>query len=256
MDRGTSRRFVALAVATGLALGCGAPARGKGTGPRQTPRQAAPASAEAKGTGSPVAEATRQATLGRRGDWRLTSEEVEVVVPLVREAARRNGLPEDLVFGVIWVESRFNPEAVSRVGARGLMQLMPGTAKYLAELIGWEGRPDAFDPEFNIAAGTFYVAKLIEQFDGDVDLALAAYNAGPTKIRRWLAEDGLPRVSIEYHTMVQTARTFFGGTAAGGAGGGVPSTDDLDRLGLAILIAGLSDRQFGLEREDDAHPLN
>jgi soluble lytic murein transglycosylase-like protein len=179
------------------------------------------------------------------------------VAPLVREAARRNNLPEDLVYGVIWVESRFNPEAVSPVGARGLMQLMPGTANYLAELIGWEGRPDAFDPEFNIAAGTFYVAKLIDQFNGDVDLALAAYNAGPTKIRRWLNGDGLPRVSIEYHTMVQTARTIFGGAgAAGSRWGGAPSTEDLDRLGLAILIAGLSDQRFGLEREDRANPFN
>jgi hypothetical protein len=251
--------FIAFAaLAAGLALGCGAPPKRAASPAKPARGGSAPASPEAKGAGSRVAEETRNATLVRQGGWKLTSEKVQAVAPLVREAAKRNGLPEDLVFGIIWVESRFDPEAVSPVGARGLMQLMPGTADYLAELIGWKGRHDAFDPEFNIAAGTFYIAKLIGQFGGDVDLALAAYNAGPTKIRRWLAEGWLPRVSIEYHTMVQTARTFFGGTA-GGAGGGTweaPSTEDLDRLGLAVLIAGLSDRQFGLEREDDRTPFN
>jgi len=196
--------------------------------------------------------------LGRRGSWKLTSDRVQTVAPMVAEAARTNDLPIDLIFGVIWVESRFNPEAVSPVGAKGLMQLMPKTADYLAECIGWGGSHDAFDPEFNIAAGSYYIARLIKQFDGDVDLALAAYNAGPTKIRRWMKADGLPRVSIEYHTMVQTARTFFSGATPSQVTGaaGVPTDDELDRLGLAILIAGLSDAQFGLEREDDANPFD
>lgn len=177
-------------------------------------------------------------------------------MPLVRDAAARSGLPEDLVLGVIWVESRFNPRAVSKVGARGLMQLMPKTAEYLAECIDWQGRANAFDPEFNIAAGSYYVARLLKEFDGDLDLALAAYNAGPTKVRRWLATGPLPPVSVEYATMVQTARRFFGEQ------GPRPhfeeptvAEDALDRLGLAILISGLSRDGFGLERENDAKPF-
>jgi hypothetical protein len=165
-----------------------------------------------------------------------------------------------LIYGVIWVESRFNPEAVSKVGARGLMQLMPRTASYLAECIGWEGRFDSFDPEFNIAAGSYYVARLIKQFDGDVDLALAAYNAGPTNIRRWMRNTGLPEVSIEYYTMVQTAQTYFpsGSPLQNGTGmdAELPTDDDLDRLGLAILIAGLSRQEFGMLRPDDANPFD
>ncbi len=254
MSRIHGRRALALTLVATVVLGCGAPAGSRGAHPTKPPRRSAPASAEAKGKGSATADEARNATLGRRGDWKLTSEKVRTVAPLVRDAAKRNGLPEDLVFGVIWVESRFNPRAVSPVGARGLMQLMPRTADYLAESIGWTGKHDAFDPEFNISAGAFYVAKLIDRFSGDVDLALAAYNAGPTKIRRWLADGGLPPVSVEYHTMVQTARTFF--SAGGGGSFEAPTTEDLDRLGLAILIAGLSDRQFGLEREDDATPFN
>ena len=228
-----------------VSSGDGAPAGGGG----------APAtSSAAVGTGSKAQEVARAATLRRRGSWTLTSQKVQAVADLVREHAAANGLPEDLVYGIIWVESRFNPEAVSPVGARGLMQLMPRTADYLAERIGWSGRHDSEDPEFNIAAGTWYIAKLIDQFDGDVEVALAAYNAGPTKVRRWLAGGGLPDVSIEYHTMVQTARGFFGGGAS--AGDAVATEDALDRLGLAILIAGLSDRRFGLEREDDPTPLD
>lgn len=224
------------------------------------------ASSDKKGVGGKIASTARAATLKRQGTWTLTSDKVEEVAPMVRKAARENQIPEDLIYGIIWVESRFNPEAVSPVGAKGLMQLMPRTADYLAECIDWKGRHKAFDPEFNIAAGSYYIARLIRQFDGDVDLALAAYNAGPTKIRRWMKSDGLPPVSIEYHTMVQTARTFFGGSPGASppasprpsktGTGYVPSDDDLDRLGLAILIAGLSDNEFGLERTDDANPFD
>ncbi len=222
-------------------------------------------STDKKGIGGNIATTTRAVTLKRQGKWTLTADKVKEISRLVNKAAKDNNVPEDLIFGIIWVESRFNPKAVSPVGARGLMQLMPKTADYLAECIDWKGRHKSFDPDFNVAAGSYYIARLIKQFDGDVDLALAAYNAGPTKIRRWMKGDGLPKVSIEYHTMVQTARGFFGGSASptlkGGpspldTGGVVPSNDDLDRLGLAILIAGLSGKEFGLERTDDANPFD
>jgi hypothetical protein len=215
-----------------------------------------------KGSGSSTAKVARKATLKRRGSWKLTSEKVQEIAPLVRKAARENDLPADLILGIIWVESRFNPKAVSPVGARGLMQLMPRTADYLADCIDWRGRHSSFDPAFNVAAGSYYIARLIKQFDGDEELALAAYNAGPTKIRRWMKGSGLPEVSIEYHTMVQTARGFFGGGGRRGPGPRaapevvVPTDSELDRLGLAILIAGLSDREFGLERTDDATPFD
>jgi soluble lytic murein transglycosylase len=234
----------------------GAPSGKKGTA--KQPRSLPSYSSDKKGGGSAVAEEARNATLKRRGSWKLTSDKVRAVESLVADAARENAIPKDLIYGIIWVESRFNPEAVSPVGARGLMQLMPKTADYLADCIDWRGSHDSFDPEFNVAAGSYYIARLIKQFNGDEDLALAAYNAGPTKIRRWMKNDGLPGVSIEYHSMVQTARSFFGAAigAPSPTGTAVPSDDDLDRLGLTILIAGLSDREFGLEREDDANPFD
>lgn len=242
---------------TGLGIGCGG-ARVKKAADRsshQVPSDLVPPPQRDLET------ETREQTLTRRGSWSLTSEKVREIAPLVSRAASEYKIPEDIIYAVIWVESRFNPQAISPVGAKGLMQLMPSTAKYLAECIEWEKSINEFKPEFNILAGSYYIARLIEQFDGNVELALAAYNAGPTKVRRWLKEGGLPPVSIEYATMVQTARTFFGGQRIDGGGHdadreSVITDHDLDRLGLAILIAGLGDKQFGLEREDDPRPLD
>ncbi len=92
--------------------------------------------------------------------------------------AERRGLSEALVKAVIHVESSGNPSARSRSGACGLMQLMPSTA---AEM----GVYNLFDPDENIAGGTGYLAKMLERFDGDKRLALAAYNAGPNTVRRY-----------------------------------------------------------------------
>jgi hypothetical protein len=232
-----------------------------------------------------VRDETQKATKERRGSWSLTSDKVNDVAEFVRENAEKYNLPEDLLFGIIWVESRFDERAVSPVGARGLMQLMPSTAKYLAECIQWEGRTNSFSPEFNIAAGSYYIARLIREFNGNEDLALAAYNAGPTKVRQWLTSDGLPDVSVEYASMVQTARTFFSNgqsipksnaPQSAAADARKPSTvypsadksvdvapstpvitdEELDRLGLTILIAGLNTDRFGLEREDSENPFN
>jgi hypothetical protein len=89
----------------------------------------------------------------------------------IRAAAARYGVPEKLVAAVIRVESGFNPQAVSRKGARGLMQLMPGTASLL-------GVRDSFNPTQNIDGGVRHLRGLMERFGNNLTLALAAYNAG------------------------------------------------------------------------------
>ena len=103
---------------------------------------------------------------------------------IVREAAA-NGLPPALVYGVIRQESLFQTNARSGAGATGLMQVMPGTGRDLLRREGRRGRPDLKDPEVNVALGARYLAMMLRQFDGDRIAALAGYNAGPGRPRRW-----------------------------------------------------------------------
>jgi soluble lytic murein transglycosylase-like protein len=96
---------------------------------------------------------------------------------LVEKAARTNELEPALIHAVITVESRYNPKAVSRKGASGLMQLMPGTAKRY-------GVSNVFDPAQNVGAGARYLRDLLKMFNNDLQLALAAYNAGENAVIR------------------------------------------------------------------------
>lgn len=98
--------------------------------------------------------------------------------PILERESRSRGLDPVLIESVIRVESGFQPEAVSPVGAQGLMQLMPETARLV-------GVTDAFDPQQNVAGGSQYLAWQLQDFGGDLNLALAAYNAGPAAVRRW-----------------------------------------------------------------------
>jgi soluble lytic murein transglycosylase-like protein len=93
-----------------------------------------------------------------------------------RQAARETRLPLSLLAAVGWEESRMHPQALSGAGARGLLQLMPGTAKALAVA--------AADPHMNILGGARYLRLLLSRFDGNLELALAAYNAGPTAVEQ------------------------------------------------------------------------
>jgi soluble lytic murein transglycosylase-like protein len=95
----------------------------------------------------------------------------------IEAVARENGLAPELVKAVALVESGFNPDAVSPKGAQGIMQLMPATARRY-------GVRNAFDPLENLRAGTMHLKSLVDEFGGDVKLALAAYNAGSGAVRR------------------------------------------------------------------------
>jgi soluble lytic murein transglycosylase-like protein len=96
---------------------------------------------------------------------------------LATAAARRHKLDPALVLALVQVESAFQPRAVSPKGARGLTQLMPGTAREL-------GVKDAFDPEQNLDGGARYLRQLLTRYGGDLKRALAAYNAGPGAVDR------------------------------------------------------------------------
>ncbi len=103
-----------------------------------------------------------------------TSSNIE---DLIKHYSKHYALDQNLVRAVIRCESNFNPYAVSRAGARGLMQLMPETAADM-------GVTDIFDPAQNIAGGTQYLAKMLNLFKNDVKLAVAAYNAGPNAVAK------------------------------------------------------------------------
>jgi len=97
---------------------------------------------------------------------------------LIQKVAREEGMDPDLVRAVVGVESDFNPSALSPSGAMGLMQLMPKTAA----LYGVE---NPWDPYQNLKAGTRYLKHLLNRFNNDLELALAAYNAGPTTVKNY-----------------------------------------------------------------------
>ena len=97
---------------------------------------------------------------------------------LIDKYSEQAGLDVDFVKAVINQESGFNPNATSKCGAMGLMQLMPGTAQGL-------GVTNAYDPEQNIQGGTKYLKGLMDRFDNNKSLALAAYNAGPNAVKKY-----------------------------------------------------------------------
>ena len=101
-------------------------------------------------------------------------------------AAKASGLDPAVMLGLIRQESRFISDARSHVGASGLMQLMPATARWTAQKVGMDYRPEMInDPAVNLRLGAAYLKRLIDDFDGSLALAAAAYNAGPGRPRRW-----------------------------------------------------------------------
>ncbi len=103
---------------------------------------------------------------------------IESYDDVITEAARRNGLSSSLLKALIHVESYFNPRAVSKKGAMGLMQIMPENLELL-------NIDDPFDPWQNIMGGASYLKALLERFSGQLPLALAAYNAGPLAVEKY-----------------------------------------------------------------------
>jgi hypothetical protein len=149
------------------------------------------------------AAAVRQLIVQRKQSMPGIERHIETV-------SRRHGVDPELVRAVIEVESGWNPRAVSRKGAMGLMQLMPDTgARY--------GVGDAFDPTANVSAGVRHLRWLLDRFDGDARLALAAYNAGETAV---VTKGGVPPYR-ETRNYLDKLETLYGSLGPGrGPGNG------------------------------------
>jgi len=117
----------------------------------------------------------------------------------IRQASQQHGLPFALIKAVVHQESQFNPNAVSHAGAQGLMQIMPQTGQLL-------GLSNPFNPKDNIMAGTAYLKEMMKRYNGNVPLALAAYNAGPGAVD---AAGGVPNYT-ETKAYVQKVLEYFG----------------------------------------------
>ncbi len=137
---------------------------------------------------------TAQNSAARSG---FTQREIDAAI---EKAATRHSVDANLVRALVKVESNFNPNAVSRKGAMGLMQLMPQTARQL-------NLKNPFDPNENIDAGVRHLKQLLDNYNGDVRLSLAAYNAGSGAVAR---SRGIPRYS-ETQNYVRKITNLYGG---------------------------------------------
>lgn len=143
---------------------------------------------------------------GSEAGWlRLPKGDTRPYLHEITEAANRYGVPDRLVTAVIRAESGFNPRAVSRKGAQGLMQLMPATASGL-------GVRNSFDPRENIHGGVRHLRALIDRFPGNLPLAIAAYNAGEKAV---LTYGGIPPYP-ETQDYVDKVMRFYGVPPSGG----------------------------------------
>jgi soluble lytic murein transglycosylase len=151
----------------------------------------------------PAIIAMKRAYPGYRGEaGDLLSEDVwRILYPIefreqIEAKAAREGLDAALVAALICQESTFDPAAVSRAGARGLMQVMPVTGRLLARSLGMAYRQSTLhDPETSLNLGTLYLRQMLDRFGGRIERAVAAYNAGPHRVEAWTA--GQPDIGTE-----------------------------------------------------------
>lgn len=155
------------------------------------------------------------------------------------KASETYGVPKALLEAITMQESSFNPNATSRCGAQGLMQLMPATAASL-------GVTNAYDPEQNIMGGSKYISQLIQEYNGDIPLALAAYNAGSNNVKKYggvppfkETQDYVVKVMGYYTNGVEVPNTVF--HSSGAPANIEPAIESPTNPGSSIADKALSD---------------
>jgi len=139
----------------------------------------------------------------------------EVLYPLeyqesIIKYSKINNLDPNLVCAVIYTESRFNADSVSGAGAKGLMQIMPGTGRGIAERLGESPMGNLLDPDTSIRYGTRYLREQLDQYNNDLDVVLASYNAGGGRANAWrMYGEPLPSVTVYYIANVKNVQQMY-----------------------------------------------
>lgn len=164
-------------------------------------------------TGAP---AVAEASLDNDSNFSSYLKTSSTLEQIFEEAAATYCVPKDLLKAIAKAESDFNPNATSGAGAQGIMQLMPATAKGL-------GVTDAYDPYQNIMGGAKYISQMLEKFNGNVKLALAAYNAGPNNVAKY---GGIPPFQETQNYVVKVLGFMEGGISVPNISYSVPGTHE------------------------------
>lgn len=176
---------------------------------------------------------TTTSAVGQKEDFSSYLQTTASLEEIFTEASQTYNVPKNLIKAIAKAESDFNPSATSGAGAQGIMQLMPGTAREL-------GVTDSYDPYQNIMGGTKYISQMLEKYNGNVSLALAAYNAGSNNVEKY---GGIPPFEETQNYVVKVTRFMNEGVEVPG-------------ISYSVNAAGVSQSGAPVQKKEDSYYQN